>query len=235
MPVYHLTDECRFPAPHLALPSGLLAVGGDLSIDRLLLAYASGIFPWYSEGDPILWWSPDPRYIITPESLHVSRRLARTLRRSPYTVTMDTAFAEVIAECARPRGEGRETTWITPEMQEAFIGMHHHGVAHSVECWEDGELAGGLYGVAIGRIFSGESMFANQPDASKIALVCLMHQLTAWGFEFIDCQLGNPHLHSLGAFPVSRAAFQDRLRRNSPEAVRLGRWHFDDDIVPAAS
>jgi len=235
MPVYHLTDECRFPAPHLALRSGLLAVGGDLSVERLILAYASGIFPWYSEGDPILWWSPDPRYLITAESLRVSKRLARTLRRAPYTITMDTAFEQVIAECARPRGGDRDSTWITQEMQAAFIDLHQHGIAHSVECWKDGQLAGGLYGVALGRIFSGESMFANEPDASKVALVTLVRQLTAWGFECIDCQLGNPHLESLGAFPVPRAQFLERLARNRPESRGVGPWRLDPDIIPGAS
>lgn len=234
MPVYQLSEECRFPAPHLALRSGLLAVGGDLRVERLILAYASGIFPWYSEGDPILWWSPDPRYIITTESLHISRRLARTLRRAPYAVTMDTAFERVIAECARPRGGDRDATWITAEMEEAFIELHRHGVAHSVECWQDGELAGGLYGVAVGRVFSGESMFANRPDASKVALVHLAHQLAAWEFDCIDCQLGNPHLESLGAFPIPRGRYLERLRHTRPAADRVGPWRLDADIVQGA-
>lgn len=231
MPVYELTDECRFPAPHLAMRSGLLAIGGDLSVERLVTAYANGIFPWFSDDDPILWWSPDPRYIITADSLHISKRLARRLRHNPFTLRMDTAFEAVIDECARPRGEGRETTWITAEMRAAFVELHRRGLAHSVECWQGATLAGGLYGMALGRIFFGESMFANADDASKVALVALVRQLDAWGFELIDCQLGNAHLERLGAFPMPRAQFLRILSRNDATGHRPGLWQFDDDMI----
>lgn len=213
MPVYRLIDQLVFPPPHLAEPGGLLAVGGDLAPGRLLLAYSSGIFPWYNEEDPILWWSPDPRCILEPDGLHVSRSLARVLRRQLFTVTANRAFAEVIEACAALRREGGEGTWISTPMQEAYRRLHAQGYAHSVECWQGERLVGGLYGVCLGRCFFGESMFHRVPDASKVALTMLCGWLRQAGFELIDCQLPNPHLLSLGAHEIPRRQFLDRLRR----------------------
>ncbi|MBE0596007.1 MAG: leucyl/phenylalanyl-tRNA--protein transferase, partial [Desulfuromonadales bacterium] len=182
MPVYQLIDQPVFPLPALAEPDGLLAVGGDLSPARLLLAYSTGIFPWYNEGDPILWWSPDPRCIFEPAEVRISRSLAKTLRRGTFSVTYDRAFAEVIAACAKTRREG-EGTWLSPSMQAAFIRLHELGYAHSVEVWCEGTLAGGLYGVGLGRCFFGESMFHRVTDASKVAVVTLARRLGERGFE----------------------------------------------------
>ena len=193
-----------FPDPALALdePNGLLAVGGDLGPRRLLCAYRRGIFPWFGEGQPILWWSPDPRAVLWPEALHASRSLRRTQRRATFTISTDTAFELVVRECAAPR-PGREDTWITPEMAAAYARLNRAGHAHSIECWHGSDLAGGLYGVAIGRVFFGESMFSGAPDASKIALA----HLCTLGFGLIDCQLPNAHLARLGVVEMSRRRF----------------------------
>ena len=193
-----------FPDPELALdrPNGLLATGGDLDSRRLLCAYRRGIFPWFSDGQPILWWSPDPRAVLWPDTLRIGRTLRRRMRREAFTVTVDTAFDRVIRECAAPR-PGQDGTWITREMVDAYARLHRAGHAHSVECWRGAELAGGLYGVAIGRAFFGESMFSRVTDASKVALV----HLCALGFGLIDCQLPNPHLARLGAVEVDRRRF----------------------------
>jgi leucyl/phenylalanyl-tRNA--protein transferase len=212
MPVYRLIDQSVFPPPELAEPGGLLAVGGDLAPPRLLLAYSMGIFPWYNEGDPILWWSPDPRCILDPAELRVSRSLARTLRGEEFTVTYDRAFAAVIDACAELRRDG-EGTWITGEMREAYCRLHALGHAHSVEVWHEGELAGGLYGVCLGRCFFGESMFHRVTDASKVAFATLARHIAARGFELLDCQLPSPHLASLGAREIPREEFLARLRR----------------------
>lgn len=212
MPVYQLIDQPVFPPPELAEPGGLLAVGGDLSPQRLLLAYSMGIFPWFNEQDPILWWSPDPRCIFEPAELKVSRSLAKVLRQGGFTVTFDRAFAGVIDACAELRRHG-EGTWITAEMRQAYCRLHQMGYAHSVEAWRAGELAGGLYGVCLGRCFFGESMFHRVADASKVALVTLARHLQAQDFELIDCQLPSPHLASLGAREIPREEFLRRLRR----------------------
>jgi leucyl/phenylalanyl-tRNA--protein transferase len=192
------------PSPEQALrePNGLLAVGGDLDPDRLLHAYRRGVFPWYSAGQPILWWCPDPRAVLYPERIRVSRSLARVLRRGALRVTLDAAFAAVVAACAEPRA-GQSGTWITPEMQHAYATLHRMGRAHSLEVWHDGQLAGGLYGVAIGQVFFGESMFTRVSDASKVALVALARM----GFRLIDCQLPSEHLSRLGAVALPRAEF----------------------------
>ena len=197
-----------FPDPGFALdePNGLLAAGGDLGPERLLCAYRRGIFPWFSEGQPILWWSPDPRAVLWPEAMHVSRSLRRTQRRARFSVSTDTAFDRVVRECAAPR-PGRDDTWITPEMAAAYGRLHRAGHAHSIECWRGGDLAGGLYGVAIGRVFFGESMFSRAADASKIALA----HLCTLGFELIDCQIPNAHLARLGVVEMSRRRFLARL------------------------
>lgn len=212
MPVYQLIDQPVFPPPELAEQGGLLAIGGDLSTPRLLLAYSMGIFPWFNEGDPILWWSPDPRCILEPAELKVSRSLAKVLRRQEFTVTCDQAFAGVIDACAEMRRQN-EGTWITPGMQQAYVRLHRLGYAHSVEVWRDGELVGGLYGICMGRCFFGESMFHRVANASKIAMVELARHLVARRFELIDCQMPTQHLMSLGARTIPREAFLLRLRR----------------------
>ena len=213
MPIFRLNDRLAFPDPRLSSDEGLLAVGGDLSPTRLILAYSLGIFPWYGSGEPLLWWSPDPRCVILPGEVHVSRRLARTLRQERFAVTCDAAFDRVIAACAATREHQGAGTWLVPEMQAAFRRLHALGYAHSVEAWQDGELAGGLYGVVLERFFFGESMFQQVPDASKVVLVKLCRYLAAHRFELLDCQVPNPHLFRMGAIQLSRAAFLDRLRQ----------------------
>jgi len=200
-----------FPSPALALrdPDGLLAAGGDLSAERLLAAYQRGIFPWFNEGQPILWWSPDPRAVLIPSELHISRSLRRTLNRDQLTVTVDQAFAAVIANCAESRAS--TGTWITPEMREAYLELHELGHAHSVETWQGANLVGGLYGVNIGRAFAGESMFSAVTDASKVALVRLVRHCQALGVAMIDCQLPTAHLTSLGSRSLPRAEFLGQL------------------------
>lgn len=207
-----LEEEFPDTAQALAEPDGLLAAGGDLAPERLLIAYRSGIFPWFSSGQPILWWAPDPRSILYPEGMKISRSLRKTLKRQQFTVTIDQAFEAVIQQCAAPRGE-QTGTWITDPMIEAYATLHRHGHAHSIECWAMDELVGGLYGVAIGRVFFGESMFSRMTDASKVALVTLTRQLSQWGYHLIDCQVHNPHLASLGAETIRRDAFNAMLRK----------------------
>lgn len=215
MPIYRLIDEPVFPPPDLAEPNGLLAVGGDLSPERLLLAYAMGIFPWFNESDPILWWSPDPRFILEFDELRISRSLAKLLRRGTFEVTFDRAFAEVIAACGKTQRPGQEGSWITAEMVQSYQRLHKLGHAHSVEVWRSGNLAGGLYGVCLGRCFFGESMFFRVPNASKVAFVSLVEHLKARQFELLDCQMPTTHLASLGAREIPREEFLRRLRRGS--------------------
>jgi len=225
VPVYRLTEEIRFPPPELAEPEGLLAVGGDLRPERLLEAYRRGIFPWYAQCDPILWFCPDPRYVIRPRDVRVSRSLVKTLRRGVFEIRSDTAFDRVIAHCAqvpRPRQEG---TWITEEMQEAYSLLHRLGYAHCVETWFAGELVGGLYGVSLGKCFFGESMFSLRPDASKVAFVALARQLERWGFELIDCQVYTDHLARFGASPWPRRRFLEELADLIQAATRRGNWN----------
>jgi len=212
MPCYQLDEQLWFPPVDVAEDYGLLAVGGDLSPERLLFAYSLGIFPWYNEGEPILWWSPDPRCILMPNDLHISRSLNKTLRRNKFQISFDQAFEQVIQSCRDGRcREGGEGTWISPEMQAAYLNLHRLGFAHSVECWEGDELVGGLYGISLGRCFFGESMFSLRPDASKVALVGLTRSLEKAGFELIDCQQTTEHLLSLGACEISRDDFLQRL------------------------
>lgn len=220
MPIFRLTRDLIFPPVRYAEPDGLLALGGDLSAERLLLAYRQGIFPWYSEGLPILWWSPHPRLVLFPSELKVSHSLRRVIRKGAFEVTVDRAFAEVMRGCAEARRAGPDGTWIVPEMVEAYCRLHTLGHAHSVESWAGGELAGGLYGVAIGGVFFGESMFARKTDASKVALAHLVELLSTWGFELIDCQVTTAHLRSLGAREISRREFLARLE----QAVGLPGW-----------
>jgi leucyl/phenylalanyl-tRNA--protein transferase len=217
--------EAPFPDPALAErePDGLLAVGGDLGIARLLNAYRRGIFPWFSPGDPILWWSPDPRTVLVPGHVRVSRSLRKTLRRGQFAVSIDRAFDEVITACAAPR-PGSEGTWLVPEMIAAYRRLHRQGWAHSVEVWHGMDLAGGLYGVAIGRVFFGESMFSRVSDASKVALVHLSRTLDAWGFGLIDCQVLTGHLVRMGAEQIRRAAFLGLIDRLCALPGRPGLW-----------
>ncbi len=192
-------------------PDGLLAAGGDLSVARLVDAYGRGIFPWYADGQPILWWSPDPRMVLFVDEFVVSHSLRKRIAAGTFSITVDTAFDNVIDACAAPRA-GQQGTWITEEMVEAYAALHRAGYAHSVEAWRDGELVGGLYGIALGRVFFGESMFTRQPDASKVALAHLVLRLRELEVPMIDCQQQTPHLASLGARPIARAAFAARLR-----------------------
>ncbi len=216
-PLYSFSDEnpCpRFPELDNALadPNGLLAIGGDLSEKTLLDAYAKGIFPWYETGQPILWWSPDPRCILLPGKMKISRSLRKTLRKGHFTVTLDQAFSQVINRCAGPRKQ-QSGTWITADIFRAFLHMHRQGHAHSVEVWHQDTLVGGLYGLAIGKVFFGESMFSGMTDASKVAMVTLSQVLSDWGYELIDCQVHNPHLESLGASCIGRQQFRTYLDR----------------------
>lgn len=227
MPIFRLDQRLVFPPPHLADDNGILAVGGDLSPERLLLAYSAGIFPWYSEDLPIIWHSPDPRMVLTPATLHVGRSLGKAMRRRPYDIRLDTAFVRVIDACASVPREGQDGTWITDEMRDAYIELHRQGIAHSAEAWRDGELVGGLYGVSLGGAFFGESMFAHAPDASKIAFVTLVQQLEAWNIRLIDCQVYTEHLARFGAEEWPREQFLDALRRALDQPTRVGPWHLD--------
>ena len=203
-----------FPPLNAALkePEGLLAIGADLSPQRLLDAYRHGIFPWYNEGQPILWWSPDPRWVLEPAKIKISRSLHKTLKRKTFHVTYDTQFRKVMELCAAPRKD-TVATWITTDIMDGFNQLHRQGYAHSVECWSDDRLAGGLYGIAIGKVFFGESMFSRKSDASKVALVSLARQLQAWDFRIIDCQIHSRHLESLGASPMTRIRFASLLKQ----------------------
>ena len=227
MTVFRLDDRLVFPPPELADDSGLLAVGGDLSADRLLLAYSMGIFPWYDEDLPILWHSPDPRMVLLAEELIVNRSLRKSIRRAPYRITMDQAFRRVVEACATTPREGQAGTWITSDMLDAYTELHEQGYAHSVEAWRDDELVGGVYGVSLGAAFFGESMFAHAPDASKIAFVTLVEQLKAWDMPLIDCQVHTEHLERFGATEWPRKRFLDALDEALEHPTRQGRWQFD--------
>ena len=232
MPIYAIPKEFFFPPASDAEPNGLLGYGGDLHPTRLLIAYQCGIFPWYSEGQPILWFSPDPRYVLDPSKLRISRSLKKVVRKGVYTITMDQAFEEVIQNCsaiARPRQYG---TWITSEMKEAYVELHRIGRAHSIEAWRDGVLVGGLYGVINGALFAGESMFAKSPDASKVAFVWTVKQLEQWGVELIDCQVYTEHLERFGAEEIPRRTYLRRLRELSNRELGVKKWQFDPDLRP---
>ena len=215
-------------------PNGLLAIGGDLSEKRLIEAYSQGIFPWYESGQPILWWSPDPRAVLFPKHLKISRSLKKTLNKNTFKVTFDQSFESVIKACSAPRQDARGT-WITPEMIEAYIKLHDAGIAHSVECWNDSNLVGGLYGICLGRLFFGESMFSLQNDASKVAFVHLVKQLEIWNFPLIDCQVPNKHLSSLGACEIPLSQFVQYLEhyvdQPKPEKWQL-EWQFKPNLHP---
>ena len=220
-----------FPACSKALrqPNGLLAAGGDLSPQRLIDAYSHGIFPWFNAGEPILWWSPSPRMVLFPSALSVSRSLKKTLRNRVYEVRWDQAFTQVMQGCAQAR-KGQSGTWISPVMIEAYTQLHRRGIAHSAETWVDGELVGGLYGIALGRMFYGESMFTTVTDASKIAFVHLVWQLRRWGFGMIDCQMKTAHLSSFGAREIPRADFVRRLSKLTQFSPATTPWQFDANL-----
>lgn len=228
----YLLDDVHktiFPDVELALtePDGLLAVGGDLSVERLTSAYQQGIFPWYSEGQPILWWSPDPRMVLEPKDIKVSRSLAKTIRKQNVQITFDQNFRDVITACSEARlekGKQQDETWILDEMIEAYVKLHEAGYAHSVECWQDDKLIGGLYGIAIGKVFFGESMFSRISDASKIAFVTLAQQLKQWGFKLIDCQVYTSHLESLGATMIPRKQFLILLKQYAINNTENIKW-----------
>ncbi|MCM2249192.1 MAG: leucyl/phenylalanyl-tRNA--protein transferase [Geothrix sp.] len=223
MPVFRLTQKLLFPDPDLA-EDGLLAIGGDLSVDRLLLAYRSGIFPWYGEDDPLLWWSPTERALLRPGHLHLSARTRRSLRQRPFEIRFDTAFEAVIGHCSAVPRPGQDGTWITPEMREAYIALHRAGHAHSVEAWRDGGLRGGLYGVSLGGAFFGESMFSLEPEASRAALDALDRRLATWGFTLIDGQLPHEGLRGYGFQVVPRALFLADLGEALRAESRVGCW-----------
>jgi len=229
MPVYLLDSSLLFPHPNLAEENGLLAVGGDLSRERLLLAYRSGIFPWYSEGYPIMWFSPDPRLIVELGNMHASKRLMKTIRSGAFEVRFDTAFEEVMRLCAGMNRKGQTGTWITGEMLRAYTDLHQSGYAHSVETYRDGELVGGLYGISLGGVFFGESMFHKERDASKVALYHLEKFLLANDFDFIDSQVPNTHMKSLGGREISREEFLSRLARSLEKRTLLGRWRYEEE------
>jgi leucyl/phenylalanyl-tRNA--protein transferase len=226
-----LSDRDPFPPVETALsePNGLLAAGGDLTSQRLLDAYRHGIFPWSSDDEPMLWWSPDPRMVLFLGELRISRSLRRRIRSDAFRVTLDTAFDAVVTGCAELRRDG-EGTWITGEIANAYTGLHRQGHAHSVEAWAGGALAGGLYGVSIGRMFYGESMFARVPDASKVALAALVRQLARWNFELIDCQMSTAHLASLGAREIPRSDFLQHIRRLTAAPTHPAPWRIDNDL-----
>jgi leucyl/phenylalanyl-tRNA--protein transferase len=227
MPVYQLSEDLVFPSPHLASKEGLLAVGGDLTRNRLLLAYSLGIFPWYSEGEPILWWSPDPRLVLYPNELKVSRSLDKVINKDRFKVTVDCAFERVIKDCARVRLENCEGTWIVDEMVKAYCRLHEFGFAHSIEAWAGDRLAGGLYGVSLGKCFFGESMFTRISNASKVAFVVLVNHLKSQGFAMIDCQITTGHLTRFGAREISRARYLDELDEALKDGTLRGKWSFD--------
>lgn len=230
MPVYLLDDSLAFPHPALAEPNGLLAVGGDLSVPRLLLAYRSGIFPWYSEDSPILWFSPDPRLVLSLPDLHVSRKLNKILKSGRYEVRFDTSFGDVIRNCSEVSRKGQTGTWITKDMVDAYTELHERGYAHCVEAYREGELVGGLYGVAIGRVFFGESMFHLVSEASKVALYGLVERLRDRDFDFIDSQVPNSHMKAMGGREVGRERFLEMLRESVSKTTPPGKWNDSRDM-----
>ncbi len=233
MPIYKLSDDLRFPPPEGASPEGVVAIGGDVSPERLILAYSQGIFPWPHRDLPLLWFSPDPRFVITWPLVHVGRSLRKRIRSHPFEVRTDTCFAAVMDGCARAPRPGQDGTWITDELREGYERLHALGFAHSVEVFLDGELMGGLYGVSLGRSFCGESMFAKADDASKIATVSMLGNLRHWGFHFVDCQVYTDHLARFGASEWPRSRYLHALSRALCEPTLRGPWHFELDPLQA--
>ena len=224
MPVFQLSDEIIFPDPSLAEPDGLLAVGGDLSPERLLTAYKNGIFPWFSEHEPILWWSPDPRLVLFPQKFIISHSLKQKIKQNIFSVRMDSNFEQVISACAETERRHEDGTWITDEMKAAYIELHHKGFAHSVECYFDGKLVGGLYGISLGKSFFGESMFHSMTDASKVALYHLVEKTKQCDFLFIDSQVETEHLISLGAELIPRENYLKLLKEAMMFQSYKGIW-----------
>jgi len=224
MPVFLLSNKIIFPPPYLAGSDGLLAIGGDLSKERLLLAYRMGIFPWFSDDEPIMWWSPDPRLVIYPQDLRVPKSLKKVINKNIFKVTMDSSFEQIINLCAQMRLQKNEGTWLGKDMIEAYCNLHEAGYAHSVEAWHEGELAGGLYGVSIGKCFFGESMFTRISNASKAAFVALVEYLKTLSFNMIDCQLTTEHLKSFGAREIPRSVFLKQLNESLEARTKKGRW-----------
>ncbi|MDY0297862.1 MAG: leucyl/phenylalanyl-tRNA--protein transferase [Acidobacteriota bacterium] len=232
MPVFRLNQEIEFPPVRLASPQGLLAVGGDLSVERILEAYSRGIFPWSCAQEPLLWWSPDPRMVLFPDELHISRRMERILRKKPFSLSLDRAFARVVTACAQPRADGLGT-WITADLQQAFVRLHQQGYAHSLEIWRDEELAGGIYGLSLGGCFFGESMFSAVPNASRYGLIHLVRWLGARGFSIIDCQVETGHLQSFGARAIPREVFLRHLQHCLKQPGLTGNWSRFSHPLPA--
>jgi len=231
MPVWSLPEEIIFPHPLSASGEGILAIGGDLSLERLILAYAYGIFPWYGEDEPIIWWFPDPRCAMKPEDVYISKTMRALLRKAPYKVTFDTCFADVIRLCKDVPRKRQPGTWIQPEIVDAYVDLHEAGYAHSVEIWKGGTLVGGLYGVAYGRVFFGESMFSLESNASKYALIILARNLEQREFDLIDCQQNTSHLRSMGATPMPAKDFHTLLQRNRLRSPSPGKWQYDPSLV----
>jgi leucyl/phenylalanyl-tRNA--protein transferase len=226
VPVFLLSDTIEFPTPHLASEDGLLAVGGDLSQERLLLAYRMGIFPWFSNNEPILWWSPDPRLVLYPHEIKISKTLRKIIKKDVFKVSMDLAFNEVINQCAQVRVQKNEGTWIVRDMIDAYCNLHEAGFAHSVEVWHQGDLAGGLYGVSLGKCFFGESMFTRFSNASNVGLVKLVEHLKELSFDMIDCQVPTEHLTRFGARQIPRIRFLNQLEKSLKAPTREGKWRF---------
>ena len=230
------SDTVSFPPPNQALaePNGLLAAGGGLSVEWLTTAYRQGIFPWYEAGQPILWWSPDPRLILTPDAFRISRSLNKLLKKHEYMVSFDTSFSQVVHRCGAI-GRGEAETWITSDMVLAYTNMHKSGLAHSVEIWSNDSLVGGLYGVALGKVFFGESMFSLEDNTSKLALCYLTRHLKEWGFELIDCQVSSEHLITLGAINISREEYNCKLAELTSTKDRIGKWEINFDLFTNAN
>ncbi|MFO7988582.1 MAG: leucyl/phenylalanyl-tRNA--protein transferase [Desulfotignum sp.] len=224
MPLFRLSSRLEFPPAWLARSDGLLCIGGDLSCERILLAYQNGIFPWFSDNEPILWWSPDPRLVLYPSEIRISKSLRKTLKKNRFRITINQAFEQTISACSQPRKDPNEGTWLVEEMKDAYIELHCQGHAHSVEAWHQDRLVGGLYGVAMGCVFFGESMFSLESDASKAALVALARHLNTHGFDFIDCQVTTDHLCRMGAVELPRNRFLDLLGRSIIRQPVSGVW-----------
>ncbi len=233
MPIYALGDNPAFPRPEFADADGLLAMGGDLGIERLVNAYASGIFPWYGEDEPILWWSPDPRWVVPPAEVHISSSMAAVIRSGKFRVTFDTAFSQVMEACASTTRKGQSGTWINQEMLAAYQALHRHYLAHSVEVWHQEKLVGGLYGVVLGRMFFGESMFSHMSNASKTGFIWLARGLERLQFHLIDCQTHTPHLESLGARAIPRAHFLRRLQQSLEYDTLQMPWTHLHELQPS--
>ncbi len=231
MPVYQLDERVLFPDPREANESGVIAVGGDLSVERLVLAYQMGIFPWFSEGMPIIWHCPEERMVIPLAEAHVGKKIRQLVRNHQWRITMDQSFSQVIGACSKVPRDDQDGTWITGDMHHAYCALHERGFAHSVEVWELDKLVGGLYGVSLGSYFFGESMFSKASGSSKVAFTYLLAQLRKWNFSFVDCQVYTEHLARFGGVEVSRENFLAGLQQNLHDTTRQGPWQFDDDVV----